>query len=157
MELKNAQRANPGKKATSQGGFTMLELALAMAIVGLLIVVTVASIYDHQTSKAKKQAINRMKEVAEWLHLQKASQPSFANMLPAGWSGSQPDMEYRISLATKPVMASDPKSAFPALGQETFTLQAVPKSTDDCGTLLLDQSGRRGVTGPGAMVADCWD
>jgi Tfp pilus assembly protein PilE len=66
-------------------------------------------------------------------------------------------MEYHISLATKPIMASDPNGAFPALSQDTFTLQAVPKSRDDCGSLLLDHSGRRGVTGPGATVADCWD
>lgn len=143
--------------AKGQGGFTMLELALALAIVGLLIVVTVASLYDHQSSKAKKQAINRLKEVAEWMHLQNANQASYAGILPAGWSGSEPDMQYSISLATRPVMASDPSGPFPALGQDTFTLQAVPKSPDDCGTLLLDQSGRRGVTGAGATVADCWN
>lgn len=144
-------------KAGRQGGFTMLELALALAILVLLIAVTVASIYDHQSSKAKKQAVHRMQEVAEWLHLQKAERGSFVGILPDGWSGSSADMEYQISLATKPVTASDPNSAFPALGQDAFTLQAVPQTPDACGGLLLDQSGRRGVTGPGASVADCWE
>jgi type IV pilus assembly protein PilE len=123
----------------------------------LLIVVTVASVYDHQSSKAKKQAIHRLQEVAEWLHLQKASQGSFATILPPGWSASQPDMKYSISLATQPVTASDPNVAFPALGQGAFTLQAVPQDEDACGTLLLDHTGRRGVTGAGSTVADCWE
>ena len=139
-----------------RSGFTMIELALATAIICLLIVVAVASIYDHQSRKTKHQAIARLREVSEWLHLQKANQPSFAAMLPSGWSTQDSGMKYHISLARKPVQATDPKAVFPAVGDATFTLQAVPDSQDDCGTLLLDQDGRKGVTGAGATVADCW-
>jgi Tfp pilus assembly protein PilE len=135
----------------------MLELALALLILGLLIAVTVASMYDHQFHKSKRQVVHRLQEVSDWLHLQKASQGSFASILPAEWSTGTADMSYTITLARTPVLASDPRGTFPALGQETFTLQAVPQKPDDCGTLLLDQAGRRGITGQKASVKDCWE
>lgn len=134
----------------------MLELGLALLILGLLIVVAMASLYDHQSRKAKRQVIHRLQEVSEWLHQQKAQQGGFTNLLPADWSTGPADMSYTITLARQPVMAAQPKGPFPALGQETFTLQAVPREPDECGTLLLDQSGRRGITGADASLADCW-
>lgn len=141
----------------SHAGFTMIELVLAIAILCLLIAVTVASIYDHQSHKDRGRAIHRLKEVAEWLQLQRATQKSYAGVLPADWSASSEGKKYRISLVTKPIAASDPSAVFPAMGSDTFTLQAVPATPDECGTLLLDQTGRRGVTGQGATVAACWE
>lgn len=140
-----------------QDGFTMIELVLAIAILCLLIAVTVASIYDHQSHKDRGRAIHRLQEVAEWLRLQRTTQPSYAGVLPADWSASSEGNKYRITLVTQPISASDPGSVFPAMGPDTFTLQAVPTTLDECGTLLLDQSGRRGVTGAGATVAACWE
>lgn len=135
----------------------MLELALAVAILALLIVVAVASVYEHHTQKTKKQAIHRMQEVAEWLHMQRsATHAGYAVLLPADWSTTQADMGYRISLAKRPLMASDPKTLFPAAGVDTFTLIAEPESPDKCGALLLDHAGRRGVMGSEASLADCW-
>lgn len=145
------------RECKRQGGFTMLELALAVAILALLIVVAVASVYEHHLEKTKKLAIHRMKEVAEWLHMQRsATHVGYAGLLPADWSSTQTEMGYRIFLAKRPVMANDPKTLFPAAGEDTFTLVAQPESPDDCGSLLLDHAGRRGVTGAGASLEDCW-
>lgn len=138
-------------------GFTMLELAVALLIVGLLSVIAVVSLSEHQSRKAKRQAIHHMQEVAAWLHQQRPQYGSFAAILPPGWVSQEANMPYRISLATGPVAASDPAAQFPALSADTFTLQAVPLQEDGCGALLLDQSGRRGVTGAGAKVAKCWE
>ncbi len=144
-----------GRRA-SQSGFTMLELILAVAILVLLIVVAVASFYDHQSHKSKRHAVQRLQEVAEWMHLQYATQPSYAAMLPPGWSTQDAEMKYRVSIAAQPVVASDPKATFPAVSETGFTLQAVPVEPDECGSLLLDHTGRKGVTGAGASVASCW-
>lgn len=133
-----------------------MELGLALAILCLLIVVAVASFYDHQSHKTKRHAIQRLEEVAEWMHLQHATQPDYAAMLPQGWTTNDAESKYLISMALQPVVASDPKSTFPAAGGPTFTLQAVPNEPDECGSLLLDHTGRKGVTGPGATVANCW-
>lgn len=76
--------------------------------------------------------------------------------LPITQTPREGDAEYRISLATEQVTASDPRMVFPASSAQGFTLRAVPVDDDDCGTLLLDQNGRVGVTSPGAKVADCW-
>lgn len=145
-----------GHRSARMGGFTILELGLALVILCLLIVVAVASYYDHQSHKTKRHAIQRLEEVAEWLHHQYATQPNYAAMLPQGWTTNDAESKYRISMAVQPVLASDPQSTFPAAGESTFTLQAVPAEPDECGSLLLDHGGRRGVTGPGATVARCW-
>lgn len=134
----------------------MLELALVLVILGLIIVVTVSAIMEHQTSSQKKQVSHRMNEVAEWLRLQHAQTQSYEGILPADWVTQDAGMHYQISLATKPIAASDPNTQFPALGPAAYTLQAVPEEADECGTLLLDHTGRRGVTGEGASVAACW-
>lgn len=145
-----------GHRTERVGGFTMLELSLALVILCLLIVVAVASFYDHQSHKTKRHAIQRLEEVAEWLHHQHAIQPNYAAMLPQGWTTNDAESKYSISMAVRPVLASDPQSVFPAAGEGEFTLQAIPVEPDECGSLLLDHVGRRGVTGPGATVASCW-
>jgi len=140
-----------------QLGFTMLELSLAVTILVLVIVVAVASLYEHQARKARKQATKRLQEVAEWLHMQRgATRTGFADLLAPDWSSTLADSGYRISLARGQVVASDPKEVFPGAGPDTFTLLPEPEKSDDCGTLLLDERGRRGVTGTGARLADCW-
>lgn len=145
------------RRVSVVAGFTMIELVTAMAIVGLLIVVVIASIYDHQSHKAKRKAAHRLQEVAEWMHMQHAHLNSYAAILPADWSDRDAEAGYTITVARQPVEASDPAARFPAVGADAFTLQAAFAEGDACGSLLLDQSGRRGVTGAGARVADCWD
>lgn len=140
-----------------QGGFTLLELSLAVIILVLIIVVAVASIYEHQAQKNRKQAAQRLQEVAEWLHMQHtATHTGFADLLAPDWSSELTNAGYRITMAREQVVASDPKEVFPGAGSDNFTLMAEPEKADSCGTLLLDESNRRGITGTGARLADCW-
>jgi type IV pilus assembly protein PilE len=150
--MNNIYRRKPSEPA----GFTMLELALVLVILGLIILVTISAIMDHRTSSQKKQVAHRMNEVAEWMRTQYAQKQSYMGILPADWTTQDSGQRYQISLTAQPVVASDPNTQFPALGPATYTLQAVPAQADACGTLLLDHTGRRGVTGEGATVAACW-
>jgi type IV pilus assembly protein PilE len=143
--------------ARGQSGFTMIELVVAATIVCLLVVVAVASFQDHMRRKARMQAGSALMEVAETLRFQHARTGSYAvGELPITQTPREGEAAYRISLARSPVAASDPKAEFPASSETAFTLQAVPVETDACGTLLLDQAGRKGVVSGGAKLADCW-
>jgi type IV pilus assembly protein PilE len=138
-------------------GFTAIELVVAITIVCLLVAVALASFQDHMTRKARTQARSALVEVAEGLRMQFTRTGSYASSsLPISQTPREGDAEYRISLATTQMTASDPRMVFPASSAQGFTLRAVPVNDDDCGTLLLDQAGRVGVTAPGAKVADCW-
>lgn len=136
-------------------GFTMLELAIALVIVGLLVAVAVASYRESQAQKYRYEALKAMTEMAEGLHKYYALARSFRGApLPYTQSPRDGTARYRISLAAAPIQSRDPGVVFPATTDLGFTLQAAPTSDDACGVLLLDQSGRRGVTA--GKIADCW-
>lgn len=150
-------RTFPYTDLRKQSGFTLLELSLAVIILVLIIVVAVASIYEHQAQKNRKQAAQRLQEVAEWLHMQHSTtRTGFADLLASDWSSVLTNAGYRISMTREQVVASDPKEVFQGAGSDNFTLMAEPEKANDCGTLLLDEGGRRGITGTGVRLADCW-
>ncbi|OYY93585.1 MAG: hypothetical protein B7Y41_11495 [Hydrogenophilales bacterium 28-61-23] len=137
-------------------GFTAIELLVAITIVLLLVAVAVASYQDHMTNKRRAQARKTLIEAAEWLHGQRATSKTFLVKLPMTQAPGDGEANYLISLASKEIAAVDPKRVFSATSFDTFTVQAVPVDEDRCGALLLDSTGRTGVTGSSASVANCW-
>jgi len=138
-------------------GFTLIELVVAVTIVCLLVAVAIASYQDHMTRKARAQARGALVELAEVLQVQftRVGTYELAN-LPIKQTPREGEALYHISLTKAPVTGSDPVVAFPASSAQGFTLMAIPVQHDACGSLLLDHGGRKGVTGEGAKVADCW-
>lgn len=139
-------------------GFTTIELLVAVSIVLLLLAVAMASYMEHVTRKGRAQARSALIELAEGLQLQHQRTGSYAgSALPITQTPREDDARYRIRLLQAPVTAQDPKALFPASSEAVFTLQAEPVAADDpCGALLLDHTGRRGVMGAGAKLAECW-
>ena len=99
----------------SPAGFTAIELVVAITIVCLLVAVALASFQDHMTRKARTQARSALVEVAEGLRMQFTRTGSYAtSSLPITQTPREGDAEYRISLATELVTASDPRMVFQA-------------------------------------------
>jgi type IV pilus assembly protein PilE len=123
--------------------------------VGLLVVVAVASYRESQAQKYRYEALKTMTELSQGLHQHFAQARTFQGAKLA-YSQSPRDgaARYRITLAAAPVKSRDPDLMFQASSDLGFTLQATPTHDDACGVLLLDQSGRRGVSA--GTVADCW-
>lgn len=137
-------------------GFTVIELVVAVTIVLLLVAVAIASFHDHMTRKYRAEARKALIENAEWLQFQRPKSGTFLVKLPITQTPNDGNARYRIELVSSPLTATDPKVQFPAASVDAFTLRAVPVSGDSCGNLLLDSSGRTGVLGETARVADCW-
>jgi type IV pilus assembly protein PilE len=137
-------------------GFTAIELVVAITIVLLLVAVAVSSYQDHMVHKHRSQARKGLIEAAEWLRAQRVTSNTFRVKLAITQAPSDGDASYRIELVPKDIVAVDPKVTFPATSVNELTLQAIPVDEDECGNLLLDSSGRTGVTGAGAQVASCW-
>ncbi len=137
-------------------GFTVIELVVAVTIVILLVAVAVASFQDHMSRKHRAQARKALIEAAEWLQSQYPKSRTYLVKLPITQAPSDDSAVYRIELATDMINATDPKIEFPASSMDAYTLQAVPLSPDMCGSLLLDSTGRTGVSGASGRVADCW-
>lgn len=151
------QMANKFERFRTSAGFTFIELVVAMTIVCLLVAVAVASFQDHMSRKSRTQARSALMEVAEGLRLQHVRTGTYqVDVLPITQTPGDGDAVYRISLVKTAITAKDPKVVFPASSDQAFTLQAVPVDGNACGTLLLDHTGRKGVLGPEAKLADCW-
>lgn len=149
--------AKDDMKQGQQSGFTVIELVVAITIVCLLVAVAVASFQDHMSRKSRTQVRSALMEVAEGLNMQHARTGSYlVGALPISQTPREGDAVYRIGLAKTAITANDPKVVFPASSAQAFTLQAVPVDGNACGTLLLDHTGRMGVLGPEAKLADCW-
>jgi type IV pilus assembly protein PilE len=148
-------------------GFTAIELATAIAILIILAIVAFASYQDYRTRRIHREGTIALRDAADWMRLNQArtgrydqdykGQPLTELPSELQQAPRDGDPRYRIKLSNSMIVATDPARAkFPPIGPETFTLEAIPVNDDACGSLLLDQNSRRGVTGKGATVAECW-
>lgn len=136
-------------KKNKQSGFTLIELMIAVAIVGILTSVGYPS-YQNHIKKAKRVEAQgalvsfatameqwRVENNGKYSGVTEAS-AIFATQVPTDGSGTK---TYDLSFDGTPT-------------DSTYTLKATPVQTDDCGTLTLDSTGVKGST---SSKTDCWD
>ncbi len=136
---------NRGFKLNS--GFTLIELMITVAIIGILAAVAYPSYtqYVLRANRAEAQAI--LTETAQFMERYFTTNGTYVGgtvasvsaVSPKGASGSA--IKYNISFSAGPTAT-------------TFTLQAAPttgQSNDTCGTLTLTNTGAQTPT-----TAGCW-
>jgi type IV pilus assembly protein PilE len=149
----------------SQAGITLIELLVVVAIIAILASVAYPSYQEYIRRAARAQAEGILLENAQFLERNYTLANRYdldnagaAVVIPFATSPKPGEgaARYNISVSAAAINATDPNQVFPASGAQVFTLQAVPVAADDCGTLLVSETGARGVTGVGATVANCW-
>lgn len=139
------------------GGFTLIELMITVAIVGILSAIAYPS-YRESIAKGRRAKLT--------------TQMLAAQQFMERWYSENYD--YSKNTATTSVNDADqfPKrfAKVPPEGDQyytltvidltatTYTLKAVPEggmTGDKCGNFTLDQNGKKGVTGT-ATVETCW-
>jgi len=134
------------KKIIGQQGFTLIELMMVVAIIGILAAVAYPSYQDHVERGRVSEA--------------RVALASAANLMERCYStrGTYADCPALAAAITSEsgVYSVDDSAA----DANTFTLEATrAKATSDnkCGTLTLTQSGATGVTGTAPWGVDrCW-
>ncbi|MCB1948191.1 MAG: type IV pilin protein [Burkholderiales bacterium] len=138
------------RKNCRSHGFTLVELLVAVAIVGILTAVALPSYqnYVRDTNRSVAKAI--LYENAQFMEQFYTENNRYdqdlagnAIVLPLIQSPRTGAIQYQISLQ--------------AIANTTFTLQAVPVGSmvgDVCGTLTLTNTGLQGA---GGDVAACWN
>ncbi len=133
-----------------QGGFSLVELMVVVAVVGILASVAYPSYVEHVRKSRRAECTAVLVGLANAMERRYSTTSSYAGGWPAGEPTRCPrdggDVFYNVSFAAGQPTAS------------SFVIQAVPsgsQSADKCGTLTLDNTGQKGMK-TGQTVKECW-
>lgn len=128
---------NPQSKRMHQGGFTLIELMIVVAIVGILSAIAYPSYTEYVRRGHRAEARTGLLQAAQWMERAATATGVYPTSLPSNLT-KVPGDRYDITLSG---------------GAAAFTLTATPKgaqSGDKCGNYTLTNTGQRGT------IEDCW-
>ena len=138
-------------KVVLRNGFTLIEVMIVVAIVGILASVAVPSYLESVQRGNRAEAAATMLKNANWMEQQFTVNNKYVatgTALPFATSPESGTAKYNITL-----------TAGTGSADTTYSLLATKVgAADKCGNFTLDQSGKRVVsaTTDTTVTADCW-
>lgn len=140
------------QKPSLNAGFTLIELMIVVAIIGILAAIAYPSYTQYVMRSNRAQLKTIMLENAQILERffteANAYDTNAGGATPAIFDRSPKPNEGTVTYAI--TIASD---------ATTFTLTAVPEGSmggDECGSFTLNQLGQKGLAGNSLSIAECW-
>lgn len=135
-------------------GFTLIEVMVVVAIVGILAAIAYPSYQEHVNKSRRADAQASLVELAQFMERHYTTQGGY---LASGTSGAAPVLPFTKS-PRDGGLEFYALSLAPGTTATSYTLQAVPKNSmlgDKCGTLTLSNTGQKGQKAD-ATLGDCW-
>jgi type IV pilus assembly protein PilE len=135
--------------ALRQGrGFTLVEVMIAVAVIGILTAVALPSYRQHVANSRRADARAAILSLAQLMERWYTERGTYVGAT-VGASGIYPSASPQ-GYYTMSISAQD---------ATTFTISAAPagaQTGDACGSYTYTQAGTRGVSGGSRTVAQCW-
>ncbi|WP_020648881.1 type IV pilin protein [Solimonas variicoloris] len=146
--------------ARRQSGFTLIELIIAVAIVGILAAIAYPSYINSITKTKRRAAEVCLSSYATFMERFYTTNLRYDEDLAGNAMNSAALQALGLDCASDQNTGKDYSYAFESVAAAAYTLKAVPIDAQAdrdtrCGTLTLDHTGTRGATGS-AGVAECW-
>jgi type IV pilus assembly protein PilE len=143
-------------KQLQQNGFTLIELMVTVAIVGILAGIAYPSYQDSVMKSRRADAKGALLGLANAMERHFTARNTYLGAGTIDGNTGSPT----IFSATSPVDGGTPyyNLTINAATASAYTLHAAPtgaQANDKCGTLSLTQTGARGIS-TAIAVTDCW-
>jgi type IV pilus assembly protein PilE len=161
MSTAHLPSSPPCARPSPQRGITLIELMIAVTVVGILTAIAVPSYSEYTRRAARSDAQLTLQAAATWLERRYAECNSYTKVNAATNPPCETDLiqtDLPAELQVSPSGGGTPRYtvSVSALDAQSYTVQAVPlDAADKCGTMRLLSTGSRSASG--TLGADgCW-
>ena len=131
-------------------GFTLIELMIAIAIVGILASLAYPSYVQHVQRGHRVEARTALLEAQQFMERFYAANSRYTTDTAGTTSPSLPTRLQNVPADSPRYTLSVNASV------NAYTLTATTTVSDGCGNLTLTHTGVKGRSGSGMSVQDCW-
>jgi type IV pilus assembly protein PilE len=141
----NTVQSNGAPAPKRVRGFTLIEVMVVVAIVGILAAIAYPSYTAYVTRGKRVEGRNALLDAAARQERYYSDNNQYGALATVGVSSASENGHYQVSIAL-------------GSGNQSFTLSAAPETfvDDVCGTLTLTNTGVKGISGGTGSVGDCW-
>ena len=145
LEIRNIKCGPSGHRPAAAGGFTLIELMITVAIIGILAAIAYPSYQEHIRQTRRADAQSALMELAQFMERRYTGSGAYGDgVTPCNLPFTQSPKDGGAAFYNLSAICT----------ASTFTLTATPTGAmagDPCGNIRLTHTGQKTTTG-----TNCW-